>query len=69
MDRKKPPTKTVRVHTDVAQMVDTCSAAEGVAAPEWLSALLRPILQERLPKAVEKLLQKGDRPGRGRKGE
>jgi len=60
MARKKPPTKTVRVHSDVAQMIDTCAAAEGVGAPEWLSALLRPILLERLPRAVDLLLKPQD---------
>lgn len=65
--KKKPPTKTVRVHEDVAQMVDTCSAAEGVSAPEWLSELLRPILRERLPGAVEKLLRMGDEPPKRRR--
>lgn len=63
--RPKPPTKTIRVHLDVARMIDTCAAAEGKQAPEWLSELLRPILLERIPKSVDRLVRD---PSRRKKG-
>jgi len=56
MARKKPPTKTVRVHLDVAAMIDTCAGAERRPVPEWLSDLLRPLLKERIAKSVAALI-------------
>jgi len=53
---KKPATKTVRVHVDVARLIDTCAGAEGRPAPEWLSELLRPILRDRVPRSVGQLM-------------
>lgn len=56
MGRKpKPPTKTLRVHVDVEQMAQACAKMDGVPAPEWVSSLLRPILQERLRRSAERL--------------
>lgn len=66
--KPKPPTKTVRVHLDVADMIDTCAAAESKGAPEFLSELLRPLLLERLPKAVDILLSRAKHHGQSPKG-
>ena len=61
---KKPPTKTVRVHTDVAFLIDVCAAADGVGrdVPGWLSDLLRPLLQEKALHVQDKLRPKATEP-------
>lgn len=46
---KKPATKTIRVHADIAFLIDVCAASEGAGrdVPDWVSSLLRPILQNK----------------------
>ena len=52
----KPATKTIRVHVDVARLIETCASAEGLPASDWVSEFLRPLLRDRLPRAVGELM-------------
>jgi predicted HicB family RNase H-like nuclease len=54
--RMKRPTKNVRVSEDVLAMINIAAAAEGQSPPDFLSDLLRPILRQRIPGAVERIV-------------
>jgi hypothetical protein len=59
MGRKsKPATKPVRLEMDVAELAEKLAPVFGKDVPEYLSGLLRPILQAQAPKAAEILLDK-----------
>src|SRR5437660_469382 len=52
------PTKPVRLHTDVAELLEQLAPIFGQTVPDFASSLLRPVLQEHLPKAAKRLMDK-----------
>jgi hypothetical protein len=54
----KQPTKPVRLHQDVAELLEQLAPLFGKSVPNFASALLRPVLQDRLQEAAKLLLQK-----------
>jgi hypothetical protein len=57
-DAGKQPTKPVRMHLDVAELLEQQAPLFGQSVPDFASGLLRGILEDRLQKAAELLLQK-----------
>jgi len=57
-DAGKRPTKPVRFHQDVAELLEQLAPLFGQSVPDFASGLLRRVLEDRLQKAAEILLQK-----------
>jgi hypothetical protein len=55
---RKRPTKPVRVHQDVAELLEQLAFLFGQTVPDFASGLLRRVLEDRLQKAAQLLLQK-----------
>jgi hypothetical protein len=57
-DAGKRPTKLVRLHQDVAELLEQLAPLFGQTGPDFASGLLRRVLEDQLQKAAELLLQK-----------
>ena len=57
-DAGKQPTKPVRMHLDVAELLEQQAPLFGQSVPDFASGLLRGVLEDQLQKAAEILLQK-----------
>lgn len=60
-EKKKPakkPTKPMRIHLDVAVMVESLAPLYGQSAPDFVSDRLRAVLQGLVAEAPEKLQKK-----------
>ena len=57
-DEGKQPTKPVRLHHDVAELLEQLAPLFGQTVPNFASGLLRPILEDRLEDAAKLLLRK-----------
>lgn len=55
MPKKNEQTKPVRVHRDVAEMAEKLSRIFDESTPDFLSDILRPILEEKRKEAVKAL--------------
>jgi len=59
---KKPkestPTKNMRLHCDVAELIDELAPIFGASAPTFASDLLRPLLEAKIDEATQKLQSK-----------
>lgn len=53
---KKPETKPVRLHVDVAELAERLAGAFGKSTPDYLSELLRPMLEQERARAAESLM-------------
>jgi hypothetical protein len=54
----KQPTKPVRLHQDVAELLEQLAPLFGQTVADFASGLLRGVLEDQLQKAAEILLQK-----------
>jgi hypothetical protein len=54
----KLPTKLVRLHQDVAELLEQMAPLFGQTVPDFASGLLCGVLKDQLQKAAELLLQK-----------
>jgi len=57
-DAGKQPTKPVRLHQDVAELLEQLAPLFGETVPNFASGLLRPVLEDRLEEAAELLLKR-----------
>jgi len=57
-DAGKQPTKPVRLHQDVAELLEQLAPLFGQTVADFASGLLRGVLEDQLQKAAELLLQK-----------
>jgi hypothetical protein len=54
-DGSSTPTSLVRLHTDVVDLAQAIAGVFQESVPDFLSNLLRPILEEKQKEAVERL--------------